>query len=85
MASFAASEPKVICVSFTDNNVPVRPTRAPGAMAVTSATASICAGSPYAREPLGPTQIATGTFDAAMDSKSSAIRSRPITAPFEFN
>ena len=37
------------------------PTRDPGAMPVTSATARICAGVPYRRAPLGPTQTPIGT------------------------
>ena len=59
--------------------------RAPGAIAVTSATANICAGNPYARAPLGPTQIATGIFDAEIAVRTSVIRSRLTTAPRVFN
>ena len=83
--NMSSAVPKDNCVPFTDSIVPVRPMRAPGAIAVTSATASICAGKPYARDPLGPTHTATGIFESEILVNSSAIRSRPITAPLEFN
>ncbi|CAB4675347.1 unannotated protein [freshwater metagenome] len=81
----SSAAPKVTCCEFTVSIVPVRPIRAPGAIAVTSATANICAGNPYAREPLGPTQIATGIFELDIAVRTSVIRSRSTTAPLEFN
>ena len=57
------------------------PTRDPGAMPVTSATASSWAGVPYRRAPDGPTQTAIGSGAAAMRSSSASISSRPTTAP----
>ena len=64
--------------------MPVWPTRDPGAMPVTSATASSWAGVPYRRAPDGPTHTAIGSGAAAMRSSSDSISSRPTTAPRVF-
>ena len=57
--------------------------REPGAIALTSATVSNCADSPYARAPVGPTQTATGIFASATFFNRSANRSGDTIAPRE--
>ena len=65
MRRTASARPKVTGAPSTSSSFPLCPMREPGAMAATSATATSCADSPYAREPVGPTHTATGTGDAA--------------------
>ena len=78
-----SAEPKLTVTPPTLNNSPLKPMRAPGAIAVTSATVSICADNPYARAPVGPTQTATGIAADEIFSKTFAMRSGETTAPRE--
>ena len=59
---------------------PTLPTLAPGAMPVTSATTSSCAGAPYRWAPVGPTHRPIGTGEASTERISSTIRSSSTTA-----
>ncbi len=81
LRSADSAAPKSTVTPSGRSGTPMWPTRDPGAMPVTSATARSCAGEPYRRAPDGPTHTAIGIGASATRSSSASISSRPTMAP----
>ena len=79
----AVASPKSIISPLTSSGRSIWPTRAPGAIPETSATASICAGTPISCAVDGPTQTATVIGAVSIASSTSMRRSCETTEPLE--